>query len=305
MKSPVVRARSFASALAVLGLGCTSPEIPPKDPVTHILIGHADTFTVHSREPVQLPVRAFDPTGREVAAPRVNVTWMSGDSIPVSSAGAVTCLKRGNATVGASIDSAFARVVVRCLPVGSVRMLGPLDILLSDSSQQLHAEVVGLDGKPMGAVPGMTKILHPSVIRVEAGRVIPVSAGGTLLSFRVGDEGATIAVHVYEEVATLDGLRPEQDHVAVSLRLRRGESRSWTLPVGTWMIGWEPHGDFPDGAHLDVQGLYCQGSGPMLCLSKAGTFLRVSHARTSNAGELHGMLLLRRTNGSRASPKGR
>ena len=193
MKRLVLSATSFASVLTVLGLGCTSPATPPRAPVVRILIGDADTFTVHSRKPVQLPVRTLNLAGHEVAAPRVNFAWMSGDSIPVSSAGAVTCLNRGNATVRASIDSAFARVVVRCLPVGSVHMAGPLDLLLSDSSHRLQPLVLGLDGKPMGgAVRGIIELSRRSVrrsaIRMEGGRVIPVAPGSRLLS-RLGPSG--------------------------------------------------------------------------------------------------------------------
>ena len=142
MKGLVSLATWFASLLAVVGLGCTSSEPPPRGPVARILIGDADTFTVHSRKPVQLPIRAFDEAGREVAAPRVDFAWISGDSIPVSPSGAMTCLERGRAVVGASIGSAVARVVVQCVPIGSVHMAGPLYLLLSDSSRRLQAVVL-------------------------------------------------------------------------------------------------------------------------------------------------------------------
>ena len=208
MKRLVSLATWFASLLAVVGLGCTSPEPPPRGPVARILIGDADTFTVHSRKPVQLPIRAFDEAGREVAAPRVDFAWISGDSIPVSPSGAMTCLERGRAVVGASIGSAVARVVVQCVPVGSVHMAGPLYLLLSDSSRRLQAVVLGLDGRPVRMRRGITEILRRSVVRIEDGRVIPIAPGGAFLSLTVGDETASIRVAVYEEVATLDGLRP-------------------------------------------------------------------------------------------------
>ena len=84
------------------------------------------------------------------------------------------------------------------------------------------------------------------------------------------------------------------DHVAVPLRMQRGESRRWTLPVGIWMIA------LPDGMPVDVEGLSCESldwpKGRILCLSRAGGLIRVSHQLTSNAAELHTKMLLRRTN---------
>lgn len=290
---------SLAAVVAMLGLGCASPA--GSAPVARLLIGDADTFTVYSRLPVHLPARAVDGAGREIVVPPAHFTWLSGDSIPVSSEGALMCHRRGHAVVGAVADAAFARVVVRCLPVRSARMAGPVDLLLRGSPQPLQVEVIGLDGKPMGAVWVKAEILRPAVVRLDAGHLIPGAPGGTSLSLTVGDTTATISVHVYEEVPTLEALRPEQDHVAVPLRLGRGESNHWTLPAGTWVIAMQPNGDLPDGLRVEVEGATCESMGwprgRLFCGAKASWIMRVSVHPASTKAELRTTLLLRRTRG--------
>ena len=284
---------------ALLALGCTASATPSRGPATRILLGDGDTVTVYSRLPVQLPARAVDAAGREVLLPPMGFTWLSGDSIPVSSRGAVMCHRPGSAAVGVLSGRLFARAIVRCQPVRSVRMAGPLNLLVGDSSHRFVAEVVGVDGKPVREFRGAVEILRPSVVRVEAGRVIPLAPGGTLLSLLVGDESATIAIHVYEEVATLETLRPEQDHVALPLRLRSGESVGWKLPPGTWMIAMQPNTNLPEGLRFDVEGAGCEAQsfpkGAVACRSQTGGFIRISLEPGPHGPELRTRLLLRRT----------
>ena len=283
---------------SLLGLACRSPA-PAAGPIARIEAGDADTITVYDRLPVQLPVRALDATGHEVANTPFGFTWLSGDSIPVSSSGAAMCHRRGSAAIGVTLGMLFRRIEVRCVPVRSVRMAGPLNLLAADSTHRLVAEVLGLDGRPVEQYRGAIEILRPSVVRVAAGRVLPLAPGGTLLTLTVGGESATIAVHVFEPVATLNGLRPEQDHVAVPLQLARGESVGWPLPAGTWIIAMQPNEPLPAGLRLEVEGAGCQAMrfprGSILCRSTTTSFLRVALDPSTPGATLNTHLLLRRT----------
>jgi hypothetical protein len=302
MKNNALIPSCIMPVLAAFSVACAAPDIPSRVAVAHLRIGDADTITVHNRKPVQLPVRTFDGSGDEVSAPSVAFAWMSGDSIPVSTSGTVQCTGRGIAVVGASTGSVNGQVVVRCLPVRSVHMAGPLDLLLSDSSHQLQAVAIGPDGQRVRAVQGTTEIRsrYPPVIAIDAGTVIPLAAGAGSVTFRVGDETASITVHVYEGVPTLERLSPEQNHVAVPIRLRRGQARRLPLPIGVWLIAMQPSTDLPDDMRVDVERVNCETvrwpKGRLLCLATPGGVISISHDASSDQAELRTTLLLRRTN---------
>lgn len=294
--------RSLALGLALLTPGCSPSGPLPHARLARFVVGTSDTFTIHSRRPVQLPIRALDAAGREVVSPPVTTTRLAGDSIPVSPSGSVTCHSPGTALVGVSGGGMLSQVLVRCRPVRSVRMAGPLDILLGDSSHRLRPEVLGLDDHSLDpGFVGSIEIMDRSIVKVEGDRVIPRAAGFTLLTFTVGDESATVSVHVYRAVVTLEGLGPGQDHVAVPVQLQRGASRRWPLPAGSWMITMQPNDHLPDNLLLDMEGAGCESmsfpKGRILCQSNGAAHLRISLPLTSRAAALSTMLLLRRTTG--------
>lgn len=283
---------------ASLSVGC-HPTAGAAGGVSRIVVGDTDTVIVYNRQPIQLPARTIDRAGREVPDSPLHFVWLAGDSIPLSEAGVVVCLKRGTSVLGATVGGVFARIVVQCQPVGSVRMASPVDLVLGDSSQRLQAHIVGLDGHPVNAISAKLVITDQSVVRVEGGRVIPLAAGSSGLDFTVGDESAFASVHVYEEIAELDRLRPGQDHVAVHADLAQGEVRQWRLPAGHWHIAIQPDRVVPGGLELEVEGASCEalaaGTGRLHCLSKAGGWIRVTHPAASREAIVRARMLLRRT----------
>ena len=264
-----------------------------------LVVGDADTAVVYNREPVQLPIRMIGRAGRAVDSLRVHFVWLSGDSIPFSKTGIVVCLKPSTTVLGATLASAFARVEVRCRPVRSVEMAGPLNLVVGDSLQPpLQVRALGLDGQPM-AVAGKVTISDSSVVRVERGRVIPVSPGHSWLWFSVGDAWAEIIVHSYEPVATLDHLRPEQGHVAVSADLRTGESRRWSVPPGHWVVAIRTDRNVAEGLGVHAEGATCGGISTLVkggfgCYSKADWSILVSRPATSHDTIVRVEVLLRR-----------
>jgi hypothetical protein len=188
--------------------------------------------------------------------------------------------------------------LVRCRPVKSVRMSGPVQFLVGDTAQRLLAEVTGLDGKPVELIAGSVAIVDRSVAGAEGMRIVPRAPGGTLVTLSVGDESATASIHVYEPMDALTHIKPEQNFVAVPLSLRSGELRRWELPPGAWMFTMTPYEDERRGLQLHVEGANCVRNpiSPrrITCYSKAGTRVTVAHPSKVRAPELTGRLLVRR-----------
>jgi hypothetical protein len=160
-------------SIVILGAGCPSTTAPGGR-VDRILVGDADTVVVYNREPIQLPVRTVGLPGRAVDTLRPHFVWLSADSIPLSKTGIIVCLRPGLTTLGVTLGSTFARAVVRCRPVRSVQMAGPLNLVVGDSLQPpLQVRVLGLDGQLMGGVAGKVIVSDPGIVKVEGSRVIP------------------------------------------------------------------------------------------------------------------------------------
>jgi hypothetical protein len=285
--------------IMILGAGCSSTAAPGGR-VDRILVGDGDTVIVYNREPIQLPVRTVGQPGRAVDTLRPHFVWLSGDSIPLSETGIIVCLKPGLTILGVTLGTTFARVVVRCRPVRSVQMAGPLNLVVGDSLQPpLQVRVLGLDGQPMGGVAGKVTVSDSRIVKVEDSHVIPLSAGHSWLWFTAGDESAEIIVHSYEPVATLDHLRPDEDHVAVRADLRTGESRQWSLPPGHLVIAIRTDRSVAEGLGVHVEGANCETmtlvKGGFACLSRAGASISVSRPATSHEGVVRVQVLLRRT----------
>ena len=297
----MVRAMRLSSIvlIVILGASCSSTAASGGR-VDRILVGDSDTVVVYNREPIQLPVRTVGKPGRAVDTLRPHFILLSGDSIPLSETGIIVCLRPGLSTLGVTLGTTFARVVVRCRPVRSVQMAGPLNLVVGDSLQPpLQVRVLGLDGQPMGGIAGKVTVSNPRVVKVEDGRVIPLSAGHSWLWFAVGDESAEIIVHSYEPVAALNHLRPGEDHVAVSAGLRTGESRQWSLPPGHLVIAIRTDRDVAEGLGVHVEGANCETmtlvKGGFACLSRVSASISVSRPANSHEGVVRVQVLLRRT----------
>lgn len=279
-------------AVAACGLFSTGGE------PARIVVGQSDTLVVHSLRPTPIAAAVVDEKGREVSGSAVNFQRSVSDAASVSDSGLVTCAKRADVRIVATAGTLSAPVVIRCRPVRSVRMAGPVQFLLGDSAQALPAEVIGTDGKLLDVIAGTVEIGDRSVVGAQAMRLIPRSVGATLVTLRVGDESATAGVHVYEPLDALVHLRPEQRFVAVQLSLRSGEYRRWDLPRGTWMLTMLPYRDEGRGLRLRVEGANCVPE-PLTprrisCFTESGARVTVAHPSKTRAPELAGQLLVRR-----------
>lgn len=267
-----------------------------------LVIGQGDTLIVNHRTTYAITSRTLNADGKELAGTaKPTYRMVSGDSIGLTPSGNVTCTRAGDATVEATAGTLTTTAVIRCRPVGTLRMAGPIEFLVGDTARRLDATVLGLDGKPVKLVAGSVTILDRAVAGAQGMRIAPRAPGGTVVTLTVGDETESVPVHVYEPVNALVHLQPAQEFVAVALSLRSGEYRQWELPAGTWMLTMAPSDDGRGELRMDVNGAACtrEGDAPprVTCQSRSGITVRVRHPVKAQAPERTGRLLVRRVAG--------
>jgi hypothetical protein len=294
MRTENVKLRTIIPTVAALvGAACSGSGAPQR-----LVVGHSDTVVVHSQRPMAITAEGRDAEGKAVGVAGITFRQVAGDSVPLSPEGMVTCTRRTDATIVATAGALSTTALLRCRPVGSVRISGPVQFLLGDSAQSLNPQVLGLDGKPLDVIAGTVSIDDRSVVGAEGMRLSARAPGVSLVTLKIGDSSATAGVHVYEPLDALVHLKPEQRLVAVRLSLRSGEYRKWDLPAGTWMLTMLPYKDEQRGLRLKVEGANCVPE-PLTprrisCHTNGTASVTVEHPSKVRAPELEGRLLVRR-----------
>lgn len=286
--------RTLACATAALVLaGCGSSGKPVR-----LVVGYGDTFVVHSQKPTAITAEGHDAEGLAVPVTGVTYRQTGGDSVGLTADGTVTCTRKADAMVVATAGELSATALVRCRPVRSLTLSGPIQFLVGDTAQSLGAKVLGFDGKQLDVIAGTVSLDDRAVAGAEGMKITPRGAGSTLAILTVGDSSARVDVHVYQPLDALVNLKPEQKFVAVRLSLRSGEYRRWTLPAGTWMLTMLPYKDEARGIRLRVEGAKCTPETytprRISCVTKDSASVTVEHPSKVRAPELEGQLLVRR-----------
>ncbi|MDQ8166031.1 MAG: hypothetical protein P3A28_09805 [Gemmatimonadota bacterium] len=267
-------------------------------PPARIVVGISDTVVVHSQRPTAIPAEARDAEGLVVAKVAISYRLTGGDSIPMTSDGTVTCTRHADAKVTATAGALSTVALVRCRPIRSIHMNGPVQFIAGDTAQPLVTQIVGLNGEALDVVAGSVAIDDRAVAGAEGMRITAREPGAARVTLTVGDSSATADVNVYEPLDALVRLRPEQKFVAVRLSLRSGEYRRWTLPAGTWMLTMLPYKDEKRGIRLKVAGASCvpEPISPrrISCTTADSAYVTVEHPSKTRAPELEGQLLVRR-----------
>jgi hypothetical protein len=245
----------FGVAVALTG-ACSGP--PAASPPARIMAGLSDTVVVNSHLPARIPIRVLDAAGSAISDTGVRLQWVSGITTPISAAGQVTCVQSGDATLRATLGRIATDVLLRCRPVETVRIAGPVQLIVGDTAHVLAMAAFGPDARPVDPLTASVWIGDSTIAAVEGSRVRPLAQGATLVAVTIGGREGRAGVHVYERASTLDGLR-EQRLLAVSLRLVAGEMRRWRLPPGEWMLAMWPEED-EKGLRLRVEGANCMPS---------------------------------------------
>lgn len=253
----------------VLGLcACGGPSAP--GPAVRLAADLSDTIAINSRRPTTLPVRALDAKGGTVAAAPIRFEWIDGAALPVSEVGAVTCTSSGDLSVRATLESLTTRVFVRCRLVEHVRVQGPMQFVLGDSSlsqpKALPIEAYSADWRPVSVFTASMMLANDRVATLRGTTVVPRTRGVSVAGVHIGDREGGTGVHIYQRVESLDALdtllrvHPEQRLFAVPLRLESGtQLHRQRVPPGGWMLALLPeenHKTTP--IRIRVDGAVCE-----------------------------------------------
>ena len=289
----VARILFFGLCISV-NTSCGGNDIPAR-----IVAGTADTVIINNIRAVRIPVRVTDASGNTLADSAVRFTRLSGDTLSIGESGTVTCTRSADVIVKAAIGKIGTKAILYCRPVEKVRIEAPIQFVMpGDSAQQIKVQAFDATGNPVVPLSAAITIRDTAVATIEGDRVIPRSPGASVIGVRVGNRDAGAGVHVYQRVSTLDGIRREQRLVAIPLEMSPGESHTWHLGAGGWMISMLPENDEKNGIRLRIDGASCyHGFTPRRyeCATRSGATVVVYHPSPSGtAPTLKGYLLVRR-----------
>ncbi|MGI8508211.1 MAG: hypothetical protein ACR2MQ_02675 [Gemmatimonadaceae bacterium] len=202
--------------------------------------GDSNTIIVNDRSAVQLSVQVLDAAGHVLEVTGVRYQRMGGAAVPVSPSGAVTCAQRGDALVRASLGGLSRVLLVRCRPIRRFvhEYAGNLSLVVGDSAQELPFGAIGVDGTPETLLAGSATVEDSDVASLAGLMVRPKAPGHTWVNVWVGGRVAIIAISVYKRVSSSDALRPNQFFGVSPLRLSSGETRSWRIPPGRYIVSF-------------------------------------------------------------------
>ncbi|HEU4565169.1 MAG TPA: permease prefix domain 2-containing transporter [Gemmatimonadaceae bacterium] len=270
---------ALAAALVLLAL------FGGHGPPAQLVVGTGDDaegVVLNHLRPVQLPARVLDAKGHPLERTGVHYQWTSGAPVSVSASGVVTCTQHGDATVRASLGPLATHVLVRCRPVREVRATVWNDFVLGDPARELPVDFVGVDGHPVTLLSARVRISDSTIATLEGLRIRPLSPGRTHVEVSVGDRGTSGAVRVFAPVRSLAALRPDQRLVAAPVRLARGDSIRWPLPVGLFNLVFLPDPTANLAASRAAPTLRVDG--PVMCMPAPGPRVYNSHCLARGPG---------------------
>lgn len=285
--------------LVVPTVSCDRLSWPAAGPPARLVAGRADTVLINSRHAVPLPVRVLDAAGHELAA-GVRYVWVSGEPLAVSDSGRVTCTRRLDATVRASLGTLATQFTVLCRPIRRFGVTldadhGPL--VVGGAPMSLAIEAVGLDGAPETQIAGTLAVEDTTVVVARGDRLYPRGPGIASVALDLGDCVLPVGFEVYERVGTPSALRRrEQVFMDGPLGLADGERRVWRLPAGEYRVELLPVRGVETGPVLGTTAMNCVGAGQVLhCIALADASVNIRFRRgTSTRRELGGTLVVQR-----------
>jgi hypothetical protein len=242
--TPAARARLAAYILAVVGTVSvvTVMWLTRNGPPARLLAGaidYSDGVVVNSLRPVQLSMRVLDAAGHRLSRTDVRYQRVSGVTIPVSARGVIRCTRRGDAIVRASLATLTRDFVVHCQPVQEIRGMGWGNFVVGEPARMLSVDAIGPDGRPVTRIAATLRVVDSTVATLDdGGQIRPLRPGSTGIDVEIGDQVSGAWVKVFEQVATFEGLRPDQRFVVAPIRLTRGASLRWPLPTGLFYLSF-------------------------------------------------------------------
>jgi hypothetical protein len=296
----IVRAAILTSFVVCL-IACDRIAARELGAPARLVAARADTVYVNSRHAAQLPIRVLDSAGHELPARGIRYAWLSGDSLAITDSGRVTCARRLDATVRASLGDLSTRFVVHCRPIAGIRFVfdGGVPLYVGGPSHELALPAIGVDGEPVSELAATVTVGDTNVAALHGLTVEPRGAGSTSAEFDFGDCVWAVGIEVAERVPSPDSLRAREDLFLESpLRLVDGEVRGWRLPRGEYRVALVPALGAARLA-LSTTAMNCSrwlGSDTDLhCIALAGASVDVRNPRPAGAGgTLTGALFFQR-----------
>jgi len=297
--TPTARARLAASIIAVvvtfslLTLGWLTRNGPPASLLVGAGMG-SDGIVVNNVGPVQLSMLVIDARGHRLARTQVSYQRISGAPIQVSARGVIKCTRPGDAIVRASLAPLHKDFVIHCEPVRTIRGATWGNFVVGDPPSTLAIDAIGLDGQPVTRIAARLRVDDSTVATLDSsGRLRPLRPGRTGIDIEIGDREAGAVVTVFEAVRTFEGLRPDQLWVVAPIRLTRGASIRWPLPIGLFFLsfstdssevpaarGFQGFG-FTSIAHSPIS---MSVAGPIMCMPELGPGILDTHCLARGAG---------------------
>jgi hypothetical protein len=222
--------RRIAASLAWPALAACTGGTPAR-----IVAGDADTVVVNNRRPIAIPVRLLAADGRELRASGLRWRWVSGDRLPLTPDGQVTCARSGDAEVRVSRGRLATRVVLRCRPVEGFLFPQKVEMVVGGPPAWLPVVPVGVDSRPEPLFEARVGVHDSSVAVLRDSRLVARGRGRTSVVVQVGDCRLSLVVDAVERVDSAAALLPFQEFVA-PLRLVGGEVRAWRVAPGRYEL---------------------------------------------------------------------
>ena len=281
--------RTLTAAVALL-IAAACKERAPTGPPARLVAGVSDTVVVNNERPVQVAIQVLDAAGHVLPDTGVRYQWMSGAPVQVSATGVVTCTNAGDATVRASLGPLVTNLLLRCRPVRTVHSVRMVNLVVGGPPQELPFEAIGADGRPVTLFAGQVIVRDSTIAAVKGLHVRGRAPGETTIDMHVGDRQAHASVHVYERVATPEGIRPGQ-HLAVPVRLASGEVRRWRLAAAPelYFLAMLPDRDVRQMPRLAIADASCVpglDANSFFCLALHGASVYVYHPKQSDSAQV-------------------
>jgi hypothetical protein len=139
--------------------------------------------------------------------------------------------------VRATLAAVRSDFVVHCQPVHRIVDAGWGNFIVGQPARTFTVDAIGLDSQPVTLIAARLRVVDSTIATLSGdGQLRPLRPGFTPIDVEIGDNQAGAGVTVFEQVRSLDGLRPDQRWVAVPVRLAADESLRFPLPTGLFFL---------------------------------------------------------------------
>ena len=161
--------------------------------------------TPRSRFMLGTTIRALDASGRPVIGAAIRYERIRGDALPLTADGVLSCPRRGDVGIRATLGHLAASFFVRCRPVEYVRLAGPVQFILGDSllsqPRVLPVAAYDADGRAVVELVASLVVRDSSVAGVSGTTISPRTRGPTILGVHVGSRAEWTGLHIDQRVA--------------------------------------------------------------------------------------------------------